>query len=117
VSTARAPGGTAAAPPSPGGVRLEVRDLEIRLGPSGPDVVRDVSFSVRAGQVLGIVGESGSGKTTVALALLGHTRRGLSIHSGEVRLDGMDLLRLRPAQLRAARGRSRSMPSSRTSPE
>jgi peptide/nickel transport system ATP-binding protein len=104
VSTARAPGGTAAAPPSPGGVRLEVRDLEIRLGPSGPDVVRDVSFSVRAGQVLGIVGESGSGKTTVALALLGHTRRGLSIHSGEVRLDGMDLLRLRPAQLRAARG-------------
>ncbi len=104
MSTAQAPGGTAAAPPSPGEVRLEVRDLEIRLGPSGPDVVRDVSFSVRAGQVLGIVGESGSGKTTVALALLGHTRRGLSIHSGEVRLDGVDLLRLRPAQLRAARG-------------
>ena len=103
MSTASAPGGTAAVP-APGGVRLEVRDLEVRLGPSGPDVVRDVSFSVRAGQVLGIVGESGSGKTTVALALLGHARRGLSIHSGEVCLDGVDLLRLRPAQLRAARG-------------
>src|SRR6266496_2096098 len=103
MSTASAPGGTAAVP-APGGVRLEVRDLEVRLGPSGPDVVRDVSFSVRAGQVLGLVGESGSGKTTVALALLGHVRRGLSIHSGEVCLDGVDLLRLRPAQLRAARG-------------
>jgi peptide/nickel transport system ATP-binding protein len=97
------PAGTAA-PQAPGGARLEVRDLEIRLGPSGPDVVRDVSFSVRAGEVLGIVGESGAGKTTVALALLGHARRGLSIHSGEVCLDGVDLLRLRPPQLRAARG-------------
>ncbi len=96
--------GIAAVPTSPGGIRLAVRDLEVRLGASGPDVVRDVSFAVRAGEVLGIVGESGSGKTTVALALLGHARRGLSIHSGEVRLDGVDLLRLRPAQLRAARG-------------
>jgi peptide/nickel transport system ATP-binding protein len=104
VSSGPAPGAAAAGPAQRAGYRLEVRDLEIRLGPSGPDVVRNVSFSVRAGEMLGIVGESGSGKTTVALALLGHTRRGLSIHSGEVLLDGVDLLRLRPAQLRAARG-------------
>jgi len=104
VSSGPAPGAAAAGPAQRAGYRLEVRDLEIRLGPSGPDVVRNVSFSVRAGEVLGIVGESGSGKTTVALALLGHTRRGLSIHSGEILLDGVDLLRLRPAQLRAARG-------------
>ena len=85
-------------------VRLQVSDLEIRLGASGPDVVREVSFAVPAGQVLGLVGESGSGKTTVALALLGHARRGLRITSGQVRLDGVDLLRLSPADLRAARG-------------
>ena len=91
-------------PVPPGKTRLEVRDLEIRLGPGGPPVVHDISFAVRAGEVLGIVGESGSGKTTVALALLGHARRGLSIHSGEVCIDGVDLLRLRPADLRAARG-------------
>ena len=57
-----------------------------------------------AGEVLGLVGESGSGKTTVALALLGHARRGLRITGGEVLLDGTDLLRLSPGGLRAARG-------------
>jgi len=84
--------------------RLEVTGLEIRIGRTGPDVVSDIGFAVPAGQVLGLVGESGSGKTTVALALLGHTRRGLHISRGEVKLDGIDLLRLPRADLRAARG-------------
>jgi peptide/nickel transport system ATP-binding protein len=85
-------------------VRLEVRDLQIRLGAAGPDVVSEVSFSVRAGQVLGLVGESGSGKTTVALALLGHARRGLVISNGSILLDGVDVLSLDPKQLEALRG-------------
>src|SRR5580700_4967355 len=86
-------------------LRLQVRDLEIRSGRrDGPPVVSGVSFAVRPGAVLGLVGESGSGKTTVALALLGHTRRGLSVTSGEIRLDGTDLLRLKPAELRRLRG-------------
>ena len=67
--------------------RLEVTGLEVRMGRSGPDVVRDISFAVPAGEVLGLVGESGSGKTTVALALLGHTRSGLRITAGRVVLD------------------------------
>jgi peptide/nickel transport system ATP-binding protein len=85
-------------------VRLDVQDLVIRLGESGPDVVREISFSVPAGEVLGLVGESGSGKTTVALALLGHARRGLAITGGRVCLDGLDLLRLGPGDLREIRG-------------
>jgi peptide/nickel transport system ATP-binding protein len=84
--------------------RLQVTGLEVRMGRSGPDVVRDVSFAVPPGEVLGLVGESGSGKTTVALALLGHTRRGLRIAAGQVLLDGTDLLALSPRELRAARG-------------
>jgi peptide/nickel transport system ATP-binding protein len=84
--------------------RLKVAGLEVRLGKSGPDVVGDVSFAVQAGEVLGLVGESGSGKTTVALALLGHARRGLRITAGQVLLDGTDLLALSPRDLRAARG-------------
>src|ERR1700759_2290299 len=90
----------AAGPP----IRLEVSDLRVRMGKSGPDVVSEVSFQVRAGEVLGLVGESGSGKTTVALALLGHARRGLRISAGRVCLDGVELLRLGPADLRRARG-------------
>jgi peptide/nickel transport system ATP-binding protein len=84
--------------------RLQVTGLEVRLGRSGPDVVGDVSFSVSAGEMLGLIGESGSGKTTVALALLGHARRGLQITAGQVLLDGTDLLALSPRELRSVRG-------------
>jgi peptide/nickel transport system ATP-binding protein len=104
------PPGSAPAPPAgdggdgSAGARLDVRDLEIRIGASGPDVVSGISFEVPAGEVLGLVGESGSGKTTVALALLGHARRGLRISGGEVRLDGTDLLQLPAGDLRALRG-------------
>src|SRR5215472_7817937 len=87
-----------------GTVCLEVKDLEIRLAGSAADVVSEISFTVRSGEVLGLVGESGSGKTTIALALLGHARRGLEIVGGEVRVDGVDLLALRPAEVRAMRG-------------
>jgi peptide/nickel transport system ATP-binding protein len=90
--------------PAQRGVRLKVTDLEVRLGRSGPDVVSEISFAVQAGEVLGLVGESGSGKSTVALALLGHARRGLRITSGQVLLDGVDLLALGPGDLRAVRG-------------
>jgi peptide/nickel transport system ATP-binding protein len=87
-------------------VRLEVSDLQIRLAHSAADVVSEVSFAVPSGEVLGLVGESGSGKTTVALALLGHARRGLAITRGEVRLEGVDILKLGPARLQAMRGRN-----------
>jgi len=90
----------------PGGdvARLAVADLEVGIGGHGPSVVRGVSFTVRAGEVLGLVGESGSGKTTVALAMLGHTRRGLRIRSGSVLLDGTNLTILGTRQLRSVRG-------------
>jgi peptide/nickel transport system ATP-binding protein len=106
VSASGAPAGAAGngAPGGPGDFRLDVRDLEIRRGRHGPAVVSGVSFAVRPGELLGLVGESGSGKTTVALALLGYTRRGLSVSGGEVCLDGVDLLRLPPGELRQARG-------------
>jgi len=84
--------------------RLTVTDLEVGVGARGPNVVRDVSFTVQAGEVLGLVGESGSGKTTVALSLLGYARRGLQIRSGSVLLDGIDLAALDPRELRAVRG-------------
>jgi peptide/nickel transport system ATP-binding protein len=86
------------------GPRVEVSDLQIRMGRGGADVVDEVGFSIAPGKILGLVGESGSGKTTVALSLLGYARRGLQISGGRVLVDGVDLLGLNPAELREVRG-------------
>ena len=68
-------------------------------------VVKDVSFSVEGGRILGLVGESGSGKSTVGVALLGLARRGLEIAAGSVMIGDVDVLKMSPSELRRARGR------------
>ncbi len=83
---------------------VSVSDLRIELIATGEDVVDEVSFEIPPGEVLGLVGESGSGKTTVALALLGHTRRGVRIASGSVTIGERDILSLRGDELRTLRG-------------
>ncbi len=67
--------------------------------------VRDVSFTVNAGETLAIVGESGCGKTITALSLmrLVPTPPG-QIVSGSVKVDGVDLLQLDEASMRKMRG-------------
>lgn len=82
---------------------LSVQSLRVMVTGTDTDVVDDVSFTLRAGEVMGLVGESGSGKTTVALALMGHTRRGLQIGGGQVMFAGRDILQL-DSELRQLRG-------------
>ena len=62
----------------------------------GPQVLHDVSFSVAAGQVLGIVGPSGSGKSTVAKLI----QRLYIPEGGRVLVDGIDLAMVDTAWLR-----------------
>jgi peptide/nickel transport system ATP-binding protein len=92
-----------------GQLRLEVSDLQVlripARGRTGVDVLDEISFHVQPGQVLGLVGESGSGKTTMALALLGHVRRGLAIGSGKIAVNGQDILHLTGRDLQRLRGR------------
>jgi peptide/nickel transport system ATP-binding protein len=85
---------------------LRVEDLRVDL-PTEDGVVHAVdgiSFEVRRGGTLGIVGESGSGKTISALTLMGLTRAQGARVSGRVLFEGVDLVALPEARLRALRG-------------
>jgi len=87
---------------------VEVANLQVvARGDDGAEIpiVKDVSFSIRRGEVLALIGESGSGKTTIALTLLGYARRGCRIAGGRVGVGGTDVLAAAPAELRDLRGR------------
>ena len=91
---------------------LEVRDLHTyfynRWGVT--KAVDGVSFSLRAGETLGIVGESGCGKTMTALSLLRLIPRPAArIVSGEIILDGENLVDKTDKEMRQIRGRKISM--------
>ena len=85
---------------------LEIESLSLTL--DGRRLLKGVSLSLEAGQVLGLVGESGSGKSLTALSVLGLAPAGAAL-SGAVRLAGEDLLTKDEAGLRAVRGRDIGM--------
>jgi oligopeptide/dipeptide ABC transporter ATP-binding protein len=90
---------------------LEVRDLHVRIA-SRRGIVRavdGVSFEVPRGGALGLVGESGSGKSMTLRAILGVLPPEAQITSGEIRLDGVDLVQLRGSDLNRLRGPKLSM--------
>ncbi len=66
----------------------------------GPEVLHNVSFSIPAGQVIGVVGQSGSGKSTLAKLL----QRLYVPESGRVLVDGVDLAMVDSAWLRRQLG-------------
>ncbi|RII08007.1 Oligopeptide transport ATP-binding protein OppD [Streptomyces sp. YIM 130001] len=80
---------------------LDIRNLEVTYA-SGAAAVRGVDLSLAAGQKLGIAGESGCGKSTLALALLRLLPAGTRT-TGEVLLDGEDVLTMKWGRLRAVR--------------
>ncbi|MGN6188536.1 MAG: ATP-binding cassette domain-containing protein, partial [Conexibacter sp.] len=71
--------------------------------------VSDVSFSLRAGETLGLVGESGSGKSTTLAAVLGMVSAPGRVSSGEIHFQGRDLVREPESRLRAIRGRAMAL--------
>jgi peptide/nickel transport system ATP-binding protein len=85
---------------------LEVDHLSIYFRDQA--VVRDLSFSVRQGEVLGLVGESGSGKSLTSLSIL-RLLDGAARVEGAIRFQGENLLALKPEQMRHYRGRKIAM--------
>ena len=89
---------------------LNVRDLQLSLpGARGPEqALRGLSFTLEAGQTLGLIGESGCGKSLTALALMGLLPEGARVQ-GSIHFDGQELTTLAEAELCRLRGRRIAM--------
>jgi peptide/nickel transport system ATP-binding protein len=90
---------------------LDVRDLRIHFQTDDGLVkaVDGIDFTLGRGKTLGIVGESGSGKSVTSLGILGLHRRGSANVSGEVWLDGQELIGASPEFVRGLRGQRMAM--------
>jgi oligopeptide/dipeptide ABC transporter ATP-binding protein len=106
VRTPRAASGTGAATaPRAAAALLELEDLVVELPVEGRHrrVLWDISFSIRAGEAVGLVGESGSGKSMTARAIDRLLPDGARV-TGAIRFDGRDVMSLSGGDLRRFRG-------------
>lgn len=90
---------------------LEVKNLSVtfRTRKGLVRAVNSLSFSIDAGEVLGIVGESGSGKSVSMGAVMGLIKDDNVEITGEVLFQGEDLLKKSDPELRAVRGKDIAM--------
>jgi peptide/nickel transport system ATP-binding protein len=101
-----------AEPPAPAGDQsLVVENLttEISRRQGSFAAVDNVSFSVRAGEILGLVGESGCGKTMTALSVMRLLPQAATITGGRVLLGGRDVTQLKESAMRDLRGKDIAM--------
>jgi len=93
------------------GTFLQVRDLTVHF-PTDDGVVKSVdglTFGIDRGKTLGIVGESGSGKSVTSMSVMGLHKRGTATISGQILLDGTDLVTASPDAVRRMRGKRMAM--------
>ncbi|MGM0584161.1 MAG: ABC transporter ATP-binding protein [Pseudomonadota bacterium] len=80
---------------------LEIENLNLEI--ARLPILRDVSLSIEAGEVLGLVGESGSGKSMTALSVMRLLPEAARL-AGSIRLDGEELTGLSERAMCAVRG-------------
>jgi len=90
---------------------LEVDDLVMhyRIKAGEVSAVDNVGFTIHQGEAVGLVGESGCGKTSVALSLLRLLPANAEYISGQIRLNGDDLLQLTEEEMRKRRWKDIAM--------
>jgi ABC-type dipeptide/oligopeptide/nickel transport system ATPase component len=90
---------------------LRIRDLTVGYHSGGRPVyvVRHVDLAIKRGEIIGLVGESGSGKTQTARAILRLNSKPLRPLSGQIIIDGIDLLTLPENRMRDIRGKKVAM--------
>ncbi len=84
---------------------LEIRDLHVKFHSRDREAVAGVSLTIRDGEILGLVGESGSGKSVTAMSVAGLLPRSRCDYSGQILLDGRELLHIPRSELRKIQGR------------
>ena len=84
---------------------LEIRDLHVKFHNRDREAVAGVSLTIHDGEILGLVGESGSGKSVTAMSVAGLLPRSRCDYSGEILLDGRELLHIPRSELRKIQGR------------
>jgi peptide/nickel transport system ATP-binding protein len=85
-------------------LNIENLAVEFRTRSGIVKALDQVSFSVAAGETVGLVGESGSGKSVLSLAILGILDAAARITAGTIAFEGDNLLTMPRSQLRAKRG-------------
>jgi peptide/nickel transport system ATP-binding protein/oligopeptide transport system ATP-binding protein len=97
--------------PSHSELLLDVQNLNVSFATEEGVVqaVDEVSFQLRAGEVLAVVGESGSGKSVTAMTLMGLTRSPNARFAGTARLRDLDLITATDQELRAVRAEEIAM--------
>ena len=79
---------------------LRISHLRYRYGTREEPTLRDVSFTLGAGEMVLLAGKSGSGKSTLLQAVSGILRtNGRGLLEGEIRLDGQDVVGWAPEQI------------------
>lgn len=90
---------------------LEIKNLSVSFDtPQGElQAVRDVSFSLHAGEVLALVGESGCGKSVLCKSIMKLLHGNARITGGSILVDGVDITNYRQRDMERLRGRLFSM--------
>ncbi len=90
---------------------LEVKHLSVSIDTVQGEVeaVRDVSFSLRAGEILAVVGESGCGKSIMCKSIMKLLPGNAKIKSGSICINGVDITSYKEKEMQKLRGNLFSM--------
>ena len=84
---------------------LEIHDLHVKFHTRDREAVSGLSLTIHDGEILGLVGESGSGKSVTAMSIAGLLPRKQCSFSGDILLNGKDLLHAERSELRKLHGK------------
>lgn len=90
-------------------IQVNHLDTTFQSGKTKKGAIRNVSFSIGKGEIVGIVGESGSGKSILMKAIIGLLPESAKVENGEIIYDGTHIEKMTKKELRTIRGKEIAM--------